>query len=329
MLPDRLQSDWPLLSKALRKLTGRRRAKRSRKTLFVGSVILGGAACWAGLSLVPSGEVVVIPNEEAAERFPDPLIGGQRTGLDKGQLVGVGTRVNYERLESRERLRDWQQQPEQVLAAMGLKPGQTIADVGAGSGYFTYLFSDVVGARGRVWAVEISQKAVDFLNGRTEARPPPHPNIQIVHSREDDVGLASDSLDWAFLSNVHLMVDEAPDPDDLACLESIYRALKPGGRLAVIESERREVSTTQGVSGGTATLGRLDESTVSASSKTEDQAPDIAQDELISRYEQAGFHFVEGYDFLRKKSGGAPVVIESATPSVGEGGQFFFILDKR
>jgi len=135
--------------------------------------------------------------------------------------------------------RDPWQQPERVIRAMGLAPGQTIADIGTASGYFAWHFSPVVGARGTVWAVDIDPNAISFVRRRLEKDPPACSNIRPVLSRPDSITLAGESLDWGFLGEAHFFLGPI-NPDSAPCLDSIHQALKPGGRVAVLEFRNNE-----------------------------------------------------------------------------------------
>ena len=130
--------------------------------------------------------------------------------------------------------RDQWQQTGRILTTMGLRSGQVIADIGSGSGYFSWHFSRVVGPQGRVLAVDVDPQAISFLKRRIQRDPPPYSNIQVIASREDDVCLPPASIDWAFLCEAHFFV-EPINPNAGPCLDSLYRALRPQGRLAVIE----------------------------------------------------------------------------------------------
>ena len=129
--------------------------------------------------------------------------------------------------------RDEVQRPDEVVRIMGLHAGQTVADVGAGSGYFSWHFSKAVGAGGAVFAVDVDPQAIDFMKQRMTKQPPPFSNIQLVSSAIDDVKLKPDSLDWVFLCEAHFFVEG--DPSSMACLRTIRRALKENGKVAIIE----------------------------------------------------------------------------------------------
>jgi FkbM family methyltransferase len=116
---------------------------------------------------------------------------------------------------------------------MGLEEGQTIADIGAGSGYFSWYFSKAVGPKGKVIAVDVDPHALEFLAERMKKQPPANSNIEVLHSSFDDTRLEPASVDWGFLCEAHFFVEG--DPQSVACIQSLRRALKPGGKVAVIE----------------------------------------------------------------------------------------------
>ena len=135
--------------------------------------------------------------------------------------------------------RDSWQQTERILKTMGLKEGQTIVDVGAAAGYFTYHLSRQVGPRGRVWAIDVEPAAIDFLKRRMKQEKPPFANIKVMQSAPSSVGLPPSTLDWAFLCNAHFFLETGKHKgENQKCLESLVRALRQGGRVAVIETSQ-------------------------------------------------------------------------------------------
>lgn len=129
--------------------------------------------------------------------------------------------------------RDKVQLPNEVVKIMGLTAGQSVADVGAGSGYFAWHFSKAVGPTGSVLAIDVDPQAIKFMEERLKKDPPPFPNVHFVTSTIDDIKVKPASLDWAFLCEAHFFVEG--DPSSMACLRTIRHALKPGGKVAVIE----------------------------------------------------------------------------------------------
>lgn len=123
-----------------------------------------------------------------------------------------------------------------ILAALRLQPGQAVADVGAGSGLFTRLFSDAVGATGTVYAVDIAEKLLAHI--AAQARQTGRTNIRTVLGSAQTTGLAAGSVDLVFVSDTYHHF-EYPQ----AMLRSIRAALRPEGQLVVIDFERIEGQT--------------------------------------------------------------------------------------
>ena len=120
---------------------------------------------------------------------------------------------------------------QEILAACELKPGLTVADIGAGTGLFTRLFVSAVGKEGRVIAVDISQKFLDHID--QSSREAGFLNVQTQLCTFDSTELTADSVDVAFICDAYHHF-EFP----LKTMASIYRALKPGGRVIVVDFQR-------------------------------------------------------------------------------------------
>jgi predicted methyltransferase len=118
-----------------------------------------------------------------------------------------------------------------IVAACGIKPGQTVADVGAGTGLFTRLFSEAVGGEGRVLAVDISPKFLEHI--QQASRSLGQKNIDTLLCQADSSRLPADAVDVAFICDTYHHF-EFP----FKTLESIHRALKAGGRLIVVDFEK-------------------------------------------------------------------------------------------
>ena len=124
--------------------------------------------------------------------------------------------------------RDEWQKPDQVVSTLAISPGDQIADLGSGGGYFTYRFAEAVGQGGQVYAIDVDESLLAYIEDQAEERG--LPQITIVHSPEDGLGIPDDSVDMIFLSNVfhHL-------PDQTKYFRRAASALRMGGRLAVVE----------------------------------------------------------------------------------------------
>ena len=119
----------------------------------------------------------------------------------------------------------------QIVDAVGLAPGMTVADIGAGTGLFARLFAQRVGPTGRVYATDVSRWAV--FKASILARAENLGNVTALVNGESDTGLAPGSLDVAFLCDVYHHFTKP-----WSMLNSIYRTLKPGGRLVLVDYER-------------------------------------------------------------------------------------------
>ncbi len=118
-----------------------------------------------------------------------------------------------------------------IVAATGLRPGQAVADIGAGTGLFTRLFAVQVGSQGRVYAVDIAR---EFVRGNLRrAREEGYQNVIGIESTQADTRLAESSVDVAFICDAYHHFEQPQ-----AMLASIRRALRPAGALIVVDFER-------------------------------------------------------------------------------------------
>lgn len=121
----------------------------------------------------------------------------------------------------------------QIVEACRLSPGLTVADIGAGTGLFTRLFAREVGPQGRVYAVDISKKFIEHIE-RT-SRDEGLTNVTGIVCEPDDARLPPESIDVAFICDTYHHF-EFPKKT----MDSIARAMKPGGRLILIDFIRKE-----------------------------------------------------------------------------------------
>lgn len=119
-------------------------------------------------------------------------------------------------------------QRNEIVAACRIEPGQTVADIGAGTGLFTRLFAEAVGEQGRVVAVDIAQTFLDHI--AQSSREAGLKNVDTVLCTADSTELPPDSVDVAFICDTYHHF-EFPSKT----MASLRRALKPGGRVIVID----------------------------------------------------------------------------------------------
>jgi len=139
------------------------------------------------------------------------------------QVMGAGAADWLVRPE-----RESEEHPDQALDAIGIQRGSTVADIGAGVGYFTWRLAERVGNSGIVYGEDIQQRMLDQLVKNTSAR---HlNNVRPVLGTIDDPKLPKDSLDLVLLVDVY---HEFSEPEKM--LDRIREALKPEGRIVFLE----------------------------------------------------------------------------------------------
>ena len=130
--------------------------------------------------------------------------------------------------EDKSKERDAWQRPVEVMDALGVKAGSVVADVGAGSGYFSFHLAARVGPTGKVYAEDIDPKRLNQINERV--RKENLAQIEMVLGSADDPKLPAAALDAI------LVVDSFHEMAKYdAMLQGMYRALKTGGMLGIID----------------------------------------------------------------------------------------------
>ncbi len=185
-------------------------APRAARTLAPVVALL--AALLATACSTPPSETSVRPG--ANERFLDPA-------LDVDEFVQMFEGESREIAVHRAA----------ILARLDLRSGMEIADVGAGTGLFMEPFARAVGPTGVVYAVDISPGFIEHLTDR--ARDEGLDQVRPVLCPEDSVGLPADSVDLVFVCDTYHHF-EFP----MTTLASIRSALRPGGRLVIVDFER-------------------------------------------------------------------------------------------
>ena len=117
------------------------------------------------------------------------------------------------------------QRPDKVVAALELREGDRVADLGAGEGYFIPYLADAVGANGRVYAVDIDPERIVELEERFAEG-----NVEVVRAAEDDPKLPAGTLDVVLIVNTYHHIDARP-----RYFARLRGNLRRGGRVVVIE----------------------------------------------------------------------------------------------
>lgn len=162
--------------------------------------------------------------------------------------------------------RDAYQKPHEVLQALGIRAGEVVADIGAGSGYFTVRLAHHVGPSGRVYAVDVSPDMVRHLHARV--RDMRLVNVSPILARPGDP-LLPQPVDRALIVNVwHHIEDQA------GYLEVLKKQLKPGGQVVMIDFHKRELPVGPPV------------------------AMKIAREDLLAQMQANGFRLITEHTFL-------------------------------
>jgi predicted methyltransferase len=144
------------------------------------------------------------------------------------QKVNPGNPSTIEDFKAGDANREPYQKATDLLAALEVSQGDWVADVGAGAGYYSMRLSEMVGPNGKVFAEDISNSAMGWLNARVRAFN--LGNVEIVKGESSDPKLPTDRLSAVLIvDSYHHLIDYP------AMLDKIFHALKPGGRLAIAD----------------------------------------------------------------------------------------------
>ena len=163
--------------------------------------------------------------------------------------------------------RDAYQKPDEVLKALGLRQGESIADIGSGSGYFTLRLAAAVGPSGRVYGVDVDPDMVRHLNRRV--RDTGVTNIVSILAAPDDPLLQDASVDRIFICDTWHHID-----DQAKYLGLMKKMLRPGGEVVMIDFKKEATP-----------LGPPLEMR-------------IARDALVGQIQAAGFRLATEHGFL-------------------------------
>ena len=166
-----------------------------------------------------------------AAEFPGYIVAPERrtTGIGKfymgREIAFVMGHQAAEWLNRPGRIQE--EMPDEVVANMGLEPDHVVADIGAGSGYFSFRIAKLV-PQGKVMAVDIQPEMLALIEN--QKREDNVTNIEGVLGAVDNPNLAPNSIDAA------IMVDAYHDFDHpFEMIDGIYKALRPGGRIFFLE----------------------------------------------------------------------------------------------
>lgn len=127
--------------------------------------------------------------------------------------------------------RDRWQQPGQIMDALGIADGSVVADIGAGGGWFTIRLARRVGPRGLVYAEDVQTQMIEAIDRRVQREG--LRNVRTVLGTDADAKLPANAVDGVLIVDAYHEVQ-----DRVALLRSIARALKPTGRLGIVDFKK-------------------------------------------------------------------------------------------
>ncbi len=150
--------------------------------------------------------------------------------------------ANFQARMFNKKASDPKNKPDQIIEAIALRPGQSIADIGSGGGYFSLRFAKIVGEEGRVYAVDTKPEFLEYV--KNSAKEKGLNNVIPTLVSRDKLDLPEKSLDLIFMRNVTHHI-----PNRVEYFKSLKRFLKPDGRIAIIEYKKGKIFTFRGLFG--------------------------------------------------------------------------------
>jgi ubiquinone/menaquinone biosynthesis C-methylase UbiE len=160
--------------------------------------------------------------ETRAAHDPDG-IGKFYMGREIAQVMGPGGILWLERAE-----RDREERPQLVLDELDIRAGQAVADLGCGSGYYAFRMSQLVGDNGKVFAIDIEPRMLQFVRERSQREGAS--NVEPILATPLDPNLRPNSVDLLLMVDVYHELDHP-----FEVMQKVREALKPGGRVALVE----------------------------------------------------------------------------------------------
>jgi ubiquinone/menaquinone biosynthesis C-methylase UbiE len=182
----------------------------------------------AGVTQAQSAPAAAAPIYEMRSDHDPNGTGKFYMGREIAQVMGPGGIPWLDRSA-----REQEERPAEVMAALELHDGEVVADLGAGSGYFTFRMAPKVGNAGRVLAVEVQDEMIETLRRRLAAQK--MANVEIVKGAESDPHLPAASVDLVLMVDVY---HELAYPYEI--MTALRKALRPQGRVVFVEYRKED-----------------------------------------------------------------------------------------
>lgn len=191
---------------------------------------LPSVSAYHNLAQSPAHDSPALPLYETRADHDPNGTGKFYLGREIAQVMGPGGIEWLDRPE-----REEEEQPAKVLDSLKLRPGEVVADLGAGSGYFTFRIASRVGETGKVVAVEIQEAMLNTLRARAAAMKAT--NVEVVQGSEVDPHLPVSSVDLVLFVDVY---HELAYPFEV--MTKVRESLKPGGRVVFVEYRKEDAA---------------------------------------------------------------------------------------
>lgn len=162
---------------------------------------------------------------------------------------------------------EWQK-PEDVVKKLELKPGDTVADIGAGTGYFTRLLAIAVGHKGKAIGLDIEPAMVEYMKGDAKKRGLTNYEARVV--KPDDAGLSPQSVNVIFICNTYHHIENRVN-----YLKRLSKALKPNGRVVIVDFYKKPLPVGP-----------------------QSVAHKISEEDVKKEFKKAGYRLTKSLDFL-------------------------------
>lgn len=162
--------------------------------------------------------------------------------------------------------------PDRILEALALQPGQHIADIGSGGGYFSLRFAEAVGETGTVYAVDIKREFLNILLEKVEKRG--LRNIKTVLASQIKEEIPGKSLDFIFIRNAYHHLENR-----VRYFKELSSLLKPDGKISIVEYDGRRGLNFRRL------FGHF-----------------VPQEKIVAEMQKAGYHVDKRLDFLPEQS---------------------------
>jgi arsenite methyltransferase len=185
--------------------------------------------------------------------------------------MGVHKMTNFKAKMFNKKASDPKNKPEQILESFELQRGQSVADIGAGGGYFTLRFAEAVGKEGQVYAIDTDPRFLEFITNNAEEKG--LNNVKTILT-EDKINLPEKSLDLIFTRNVYHHLQNRVE-----YFRNLAKLLKSGGRIAIIEYKGGGRFSFRGMFGHY-----------------------VPKEIILKEMDEAGYRLQKDFDFLPEQS---------------------------